>query len=130
MRIHRKASIHSFVIQGTDTLSLVYLPMFNVANHRRQVIVTVTLPSDTLQKYIEAKQQKKDVVFTIHTKSAALTDLKTLEQIFMDKKFTGDVYEGLPDIYGSVGLDHIVCISVLIYVFRHIDPLPSSRMSR
>jgi hypothetical protein len=76
--------------------------MFNVANHSCQVIATGRFSDDVMKKYIEAKHKNKDTVFTIHTKSAALSDLKTLDQIINDKKFVGDIYEGLPNIYGLV----------------------------
>jgi hypothetical protein len=102
VRISKRPSIHSFIIQGANVIYLVYLPMFNVANHRRQLIITGRLPEDLLKKYGEAKEKKKDVVFTMHTTSAALGDLKTLDQIISEKKFTGDIYEGLPTAYGLV----------------------------
>jgi hypothetical protein len=102
-------------MQGTNVLYLVYLPMFNIANHRQQVIITGRLSGDAMKKYIETKKNK-DVVFTIHTKSAALSDLKTLDQIINDKKFTGDIYEGLPNIYGLVAPESFVCIYFLMPV--------------
>ena len=83
--------------------------MFNVVNHRRQVIVAGRLSGDAMRKYTEAKKTNRDIVFTIHTKSAALSDLKTLDQILDDRKFTGDIYEGLPDVYGLVPSDPIIC---------------------
>jgi hypothetical protein len=52
-----------------------------------------------MKKYREAKEKKKNIIFTMHTKSAALSDLKTLDQIINDKKFTGDICEGLPKVY-------------------------------
>ena len=69
--------------------------MFNVLNHRRQVIATGRLSGDAMKKYVEAKKTKKVVVFTIHTKPTALSDLNTLYQILYDK-FTGHIYEGYP----------------------------------
>jgi hypothetical protein len=76
--------------------------MFNIVNHCRQVIATGRLSDDVMKKYVEAKNKSKDTVFTIHTKSAALGDLKTLDQIINDMKFIGDIYEGLPNVYGLV----------------------------
>jgi hypothetical protein len=52
----------------------------------------------------------------MHTKSAALSDLKTLDQIINDKKFTGDIYEGLPNVYGLVAPEPFVCIYFLTSV--------------
>ena len=63
-----------------------------------------------MQKYIEEKKKGKGIVFTMHTKSAALCDLRTLDQILRDRKFTGDIYEGLPDVYGLVVPHPIACI--------------------
>jgi hypothetical protein len=102
VRIRKQPSIHSFIVQGTDAVHLVYLPMFNVVNHCRQVTVTGRFSGDAMKKYVEAKNKSKDTVFTIHTKSAALSDLKTLDQIINDKKIVGDIYEGLPNVYGLV----------------------------
>src|SRR5882762_2753415 len=116
VRICKQPSIHSFIIQGINVLYLVYLPMFNVVNHKRQLIVTGRLSGDAIKKYQEVKERKKDVVFTMHTKSAALSDLKTLDQIVSETKFTGDIYEGLPNVYGSVVPDPIVCNYHLIFV--------------
>ncbi|THH16889.1 hypothetical protein EW146_g3821 [Bondarzewia mesenterica] len=101
VRIQERPSIHSFLVQGTNVLYLVYLPMFNVENHKRQLIVTGTLSGDAMQEYTAAKEQNNDSVFTIHTKSTVLSDLKTLDQILADKKFVGDIYQGLPQVYGS-----------------------------
>jgi hypothetical protein len=102
VRIHKRPSIHGFVIQGTAVINLVYLPMFHVANHQRQVTVTGRFSDHAVRKYIEAKKNKKDVIFTMHTKSTTLSDLKSLDRILSDRKFTGDIYEGLPDVYGLV----------------------------
>ena len=115
VRIHKQPSIHSFVIQGTNALYLVYLPMFNIANYRRQVIIAGRLSDDVMKKYIQAKENKKNVIFTMHTKSAALSDLKTLDQIIGDGKFTGDIYEGIPNIYGLVVPGPVASIGILMW---------------
>jgi hypothetical protein len=74
--------------------------MFNVVNHCKQVIVTGKFSGSAMRKYVEVKNKNKDTVFTMHTKSAALSDLKTLDQIINDRTFIGDIYEGLPNVYG------------------------------
>jgi hypothetical protein len=77
--------------------------MFNVENHRRQLIVAGTLSRNAMEAYTKAKKQNQSAIFTIHTKSASLSDLTTLDKILQDRKFIGDIYQGLPNVYGSVG---------------------------
>ncbi|KAI1330742.1 pyridoxal-dependent decarboxylase domain-containing protein [Xylariaceae sp. FL0255] len=47
---------HSFLIQGTEAIYLVHLPMFHVANHRQQLIVSVDFDSVPKAKYIAMKK--------------------------------------------------------------------------
>jgi hypothetical protein len=47
---------HGFVMQGTDKLFLVHLPMFNMENHRYQLIITGDLSESDMAKYVEARK--------------------------------------------------------------------------
>ncbi|KAI0466317.1 pyridoxal-dependent decarboxylase domain-containing protein [Xylaria cf. heliscus] len=46
---------HSFLIQGTETIYVIHLPMFHVANHRQQVIVSVEFDEASKRKYVAMK---------------------------------------------------------------------------
>ncbi|KXH29421.1 hypothetical protein CSAL01_12654 [Colletotrichum salicis] len=47
---------HSFLIQGTEEIYLIHLPMFHVANHRQQLIVNASFDEKSKAKYIELKK--------------------------------------------------------------------------
>ncbi|KAK7051049.1 hypothetical protein VNI00_005161 [Paramarasmius palmivorus] len=74
--------------------------MFTIANQKQQVILSGTLPSDVMATYVQDKAQNSDAIYTIHTTVAALSDLKTLPEILAANQFVGDIYRGLPGIYG------------------------------
>lgn len=46
---------HNFLIQGTDQIYLINLPMFHVANHRQQLIVSVDFDHKSRVKYTVMK---------------------------------------------------------------------------
>ncbi|KXJ85791.1 pyridoxal phosphate-dependent transferase [Microdochium bolleyi] len=49
--------LHSFLMQGTEQVHLIHLPMFHVANHRQQLIVAVDIVDDVVkQKYKDLKE--------------------------------------------------------------------------
>jgi glutamate/tyrosine decarboxylase-like PLP-dependent enzyme len=50
------ADFHKFLIQGNEKIYLIHLPMFHVANHRQQLIMSVTLDDVSLEKYITLKK--------------------------------------------------------------------------
>ncbi|KAI0161298.1 pyridoxal-dependent decarboxylase domain-containing protein [Xylariaceae sp. FL1272] len=47
---------HSFLIQGTEKVYLIHLPMLHVANHRQQLIVAVEFDEKSKKKYIAMKR--------------------------------------------------------------------------
>lgn len=49
-------AIHSFLIQGTEQIYLIHFPMFHVANHRQQLIVSVDLDERSRDAYVELKR--------------------------------------------------------------------------
>ncbi|KAG4273405.1 hypothetical protein FPRO04_09769 [Fusarium proliferatum] len=57
--------IHGFVVQGHDKIYLVHIPMFNMAAHRWQVIITVELPSDVKELYQKLRKENPDKFYTI-----------------------------------------------------------------
>ena len=63
-------------MQGTDKVHLVYLPQFNVAPRRYQVIITCDIPQEVMTKYVEFKETNPSEFFTLRTADKAfLPDL-------------------------------------------------------
>ncbi|KAF8877174.1 pyridoxal-dependent decarboxylase domain protein [Infundibulicybe gibba] len=61
------SDLHGFVMQGTDKLHLVHLPMFNMENHRHQTIITAELPEDVKKKYVYTKKGNPSHFFILGT---------------------------------------------------------------
>jgi len=83
--------LHGFVLQGTDKLYLVHLPMFNLANHRYQLIISGDLPADIMAKYVEARKQSPEQVFVLGN-----TAKESLEQMLKQGWFDAVIHKGLP----------------------------------
>jgi hypothetical protein len=84
-------SFHGFVMQGTSSVYLVHLPMFNMADHRYQLIITGDLPADVLHKYITARKEHPKQFFTLgNAKPGILMDMIELG------KFEAVIDIGLP----------------------------------
>ncbi|KAI8949332.1 pyridoxal-dependent decarboxylase domain-containing protein [Xylaria longipes] len=47
---------HNFLIQGTESIYLIHLPMFHVANHRQQLIVAAEFDARSKDKYVAMKK--------------------------------------------------------------------------
>ncbi|KAJ3785409.1 pyridoxal phosphate-dependent transferase [Lentinula aff. detonsa] len=73
---------HAFVMQGTDKLFFVHLPMFNMENHRMQLIITGTISSEMRATYIEARKTNPDIVYLLVNDTPS-----TLEKILAAKEF-------------------------------------------
>ena len=58
-------TFHGFIMQGTSRVHLVHLPMFNMADHRFQLIITGDLPPDILKKYVAARKERPGQYFTL-----------------------------------------------------------------
>ncbi|PNS20008.1 Polyadenylation factor subunit 2 [Sphaceloma murrayae] len=83
---------HGFVMQGTDKVHLVHLPMFYMANHRWQVIISGDLPYDVFNTYKTARQQNPDHFFVLgNTQENTLMDL-----IKEGGSFEAEMFMGLP----------------------------------
>jgi len=42
-------------LQGTETLYMIHIPTFNVANHRQQLIVQIDIDEESKKKYLKFK---------------------------------------------------------------------------
>lgn len=72
-------------MQGDKTLFLVHFPMFNMQNHRRQVIVEAEIPEKIMQYYREIKALPENAgkIFTVaNTKKAHLNDISQVGHSF------------------------------------------------
>lgn len=83
--------LHVFVMQGTKKLFLVHLPMFNMANHRYQLIITGDLPPAVMNKYEQARLDFPDQYFTLGNASK-----ETLSTMLANKRFNAVIDKGLP----------------------------------
>ncbi|VDB87312.1 unnamed protein product [Peniophora sp. CBMAI 1063] len=107
VRVKPRRSIHGFILQGLHAGSqsgvysahLVYLPMFHIKNHQRQLILRVSVKLEKAQT--EKINGKRSSVLTVHTSCKTLQGLSTLDEVLAKGSFEADIYEGFPDIYAS-----------------------------
>ncbi|KAI0948556.1 hypothetical protein AcV7_009267 [Taiwanofungus camphoratus] len=119
-RINIVPSIHSFLMQGIDSLYLTYLPMFNVGSYRQQLIVSAKLKPDDMKKYAEAQKAKPDAIFTMHTSAQEL-----LSSILENQRCIVDVQEGLPTIHGVQPANLLSEVELTdITILRHTSLAP------
>lgn len=105
MRVQTKASRHGFVIRDADKLYFSYLPMFNVANHQRQLILSGTLDESSAAELDLRLAEDSKSVFTFHTKPTA-QGLQTVDELLKGETILGDIYKDLPDDYGYAYSSH------------------------
>jgi hypothetical protein len=82
---------HGFVMQGTDKLFLVHLPMFNMENHRYQLIISGDLSASDMAKYVEARKANPNQLYTLGN-----VDKDVLEDMLKKGSFNVNVDKGLP----------------------------------
>ncbi|KAL9616077.1 MAG: hypothetical protein Q9160_009012 [Pyrenula sp. 1 TL-2023] len=58
---------HQFLLQGTDKVYLIHIPMFHLEKHRHQLIIEVELADDVRKIYVDAKKQQPAAVFELNT---------------------------------------------------------------
>ncbi|KAJ4463690.1 pyridoxal phosphate-dependent transferase [Lentinula lateritia] len=73
---------HAFVMQGTDKLYFVHLPMFNMENHRHQLIITGVISAEMRTIYNEEREKNPDTVYLLVNDTPT-----TLEKILAAKEF-------------------------------------------
>ncbi|CAG8599100.1 46_t:CDS:10, partial [Diversispora eburnea] len=79
---------YAFVIQGIDKLYLTHLPMFQMKNHRQQVIITADLPEDIKHQYLKARKTNPSHVYFLGNQ-----DMMKLDDIACDgSSFRGVIY--------------------------------------
>ncbi|KAH8426863.1 uncharacterized protein LDX57_004590 [Aspergillus melleus] len=83
--------IHGFVMQGTQKLFLVHLPMFHMANHRRQFIIEAEIPEEVMSRYTELRTAKPNQFFTL-----ANVEKEHLKDLVNAGSFQARMDEGIP----------------------------------
>ncbi|EGX53563.1 hypothetical protein AOL_s00006g429 [Orbilia oligospora ATCC 24927] len=87
---------HGFVMQGDSPLHLVHLPMFNMKNHRYQLIITGDLPADIFEIYKSDKAANPRAVYLLGNKNADI-----LEELVKATEFEAVIDKGFPPDDGS-----------------------------
>ncbi|PCH35944.1 PLP-dependent transferase [Wolfiporia cocos MD-104 SS10] len=95
-RITVTPAFHSFIMQGTDQLFLVYQPMLYIARHRQQVIITAQLPPDAMEAYVQAKTEDPSATFVLYNSEEAL-----LNDLLTGGSFAVNIVKGVPQVYGD-----------------------------
>ncbi|KAI1498074.1 pyridoxal-dependent decarboxylase domain-containing protein [Biscogniauxia marginata] len=65
---------YSFLMQGTEQIYLIHLPMFHVANHRQQLIVSISMDPDSKAKYIALKKSNPTEPMILVTQNKVLLE--------------------------------------------------------
>ena len=97
-------------MQGTDQVHLVYLPQFNVAPRRYQVIITCKLPQDVMTKYVEFKETNPGEFFTLRTVDKALLPDLLRDGHFKAVMDIGQPVSGRPHLAGNFEVTNIQTI--------------------
>ncbi|KAH8205832.1 hypothetical protein TruAng_000108 [Truncatella angustata] len=91
--------LHSFLIQGTDQIYLIHLPMFYVANHRQQLIVSVDFDEKSKTKYKTMKNANPTEPMILFTqRSTYLPDIVSNNGTFTAKittKVSGTILKNI-----------------------------------
>ena len=83
--------LHGFVMQGTDRLYLVHLAMYNMENHRYQLIITGDLPEDVMKQYTNEREKNPQQVYILGTAKT-----ERLSEILKSGEFGAVIHRGIP----------------------------------
>lgn len=91
-------TFHGFIMQGTvqNSVYLTHLPMFNMADHRYQLIITGDLPQDVMDAYVAGRQAHPGQYFTLANATKAV-----LEDMISVGEFDAVIDIGMPPSDGS-----------------------------
>lgn len=63
-------------MQGLDQIHLVHIPMFQMANHRWQLIITADFPENAKQRYQQLRKENPNKFYTVaNTEKELLEDM-------------------------------------------------------
>ena len=110
--------LHGFIIQGTDQICGVHLPMFNMENHRYQLIITCDMPADVMKKYREHKAANPTQFFTFGNNQP----MKLLDFIKDGASFDARLDEALPTETSEPLVASFTVSNVKILLQRSMHP--------
>lgn len=79
-------------MQGIEKVFLVHLPMFNMANHRWQLVLTADLPAAARDQYHKLRSENPDKVYTVANTAPEVLDDMLKPGISMNVRMD----EGIP----------------------------------
>ncbi|CAG8594715.1 7893_t:CDS:2 [Cetraspora pellucida] len=75
-QLSKKSYNHLFVIQGTDEIYLVHLPLFQLETHRYQVIIKVEIPEKIMELYKGLrKKNPSKVIFLCYQENVTIDQI-------------------------------------------------------
>ncbi|KZS98838.1 hypothetical protein SISNIDRAFT_403791, partial [Sistotremastrum niveocremeum HHB9708] len=83
-----KPARHDFVMQGTEKIFLANLPMYNMENHRQQLVITGDLPDEVKQEYVDQRAQNPNALFVLRN-----TNDLTLDEVLSTGEFRAQIYK-------------------------------------
>ncbi|CAG8798664.1 13954_t:CDS:2, partial [Dentiscutata erythropus] len=87
---------HGFIIQGIEKIHLVHLPMFNMENHRYQLILQAEILEEIMCEYIRERKKNPMQIFILGNQNKT-----TLNDIISGKEFLAVIDKGLPPPSGQ-----------------------------
>jgi len=90
--------------------------MFNMANHRYQLIITGDLPTNVMNKYKQARLDFPNQYFTLGNASK-----ETLSKMLDDKKFKAVIDKGLPPPDGTHFITDFELTNIKVVVKKQLD---------
>lgn len=107
-------------MSGTRTLFIHHLAMFNMKNHRYQMILRISMPPDAMEHYRRDQETNSDVTYILGN---VADDLMTLPELQTGSRisFLADIFKGLPDPHSNPVIHNVrVAVDRVIY-FRPFD---------
>lgn len=88
---------HRFIIQGYrgNRICGVYLPMFNMQNHRKQLVISCKLPKEVHQTLIQYKEKDENMFFSFGNQEPDV-----LFDLISEGSFKGVIQRGIPGVEG------------------------------
>ncbi|KAK1148911.1 hypothetical protein N8T08_007583 [Aspergillus melleus] len=107
--------LHGFIIQGYQGARIcgVHLPMFNMQNHRKQLVISCTLPREVHLMLTEFKGKDENMYFSFGNQEPDI-----LSDLISKGSFKGVVQKGIPGMEGYEQIAENVQISDIKVLFE------------
>lgn len=113
---------HGFILNGTETLYICHLPMFNMENHMYQATLEITISPEAKAAYLKDRQENPGNYYVLGN---IQTDLFTIPDIMLGKtqNFQADIFRNMPaDPNKDQPLIHNITTTITRIVYaRHFD---------